>query len=232
MSLDKKPQILIVDDDPQIRQVLRYAISARGYATMLAATAEEALERAAARSPDMVILDLSLPGMSGLEACKEIRTWSDVPILILSVQNRESDKITALDFGADDYLTKPFHTGELLARIRAHLRRGRSKEDAAPVLQYGDLILDLLHRQVRLGEMEIHLTKTEFALLSHLMRYAGRVLTHKMLLGTVWETEYEGDIQTLRVHMGNLRRKLEPDPHRPQFIVTEPGIGYRFQDQA
>jgi two-component system KDP operon response regulator KdpE len=228
MSIDKKERILVVDDDIQIRRALRSALSVRGYEVSLAASGEEALDAAAADPPAMVILDLSLPGMGGLEVCRELRAWSNAPILILSVNDRESDIISALDAGADDYLTKPFKTGELLARIRAHTRRARQLPAGPAVLEAEGLRVNLSTHQVYLDEEELKLTKTEFALLQYLVLNAGRVVTYSLLLSNVWGPGYLNDTQTLRVHVGHLRKKIERDPNRPQFIITEPGIGYRF----
>lgn len=231
MSVSLSEHILIVDDDIQIRRALLHALSARGYKITQAANGEEALALAAAEHPDIIVLDLAMPGMSGLEVCRELRAWSKAPILVLSVKDRDSDKIAALDFGADDYLTKPFNTGELLARIRAHLRRAKQAplDTDSAVYEMEGLKVDIPRHQVFLRDEEIKLTKTEFALLQYLIQNAGRVVTYSMLLMQVWGTDYEGDTQTLRVHVGNLRRKIEPDPGRPHFILTEPGVGYRFK---
>ena len=230
MNTNGMPRILIVDDDARIRRALENALSAGGFIPVSAGSAEEGLDRAAAMTFDLVILDLALPGMSGLDMCRQLRQWSDVPILVLSIRERPSDKVAALDLGADDYLTKPFHMEELLARVRAHLRRvGHPSQDAALFSSHG-LCLDAARHQVTLNGEELRLTRTEFALLHQLIRNAGRVLTHSYLLGAVWGDIYEPDTPTLRVHMGNLRRKIESDPHRPRFILTEPGVGYRFID--
>jgi two-component system KDP operon response regulator KdpE len=220
---------MVVDDDVQIRRALRHALAARGYDVVLAATGEEALDLAASSSPDMVVLDLNLPGMTGMDVCRELRSWSQVPILVLSVQDRPNDKVTALDLGADDYLTKPFDTAELLARIRSHLRRSaQTPQQVEAIMTFGALKIDVARHQVFRDEQEIRLTKTEFALLQYLAQNAGRVVTYSLLLSKVWGSEYEADTQTLRVHIGNLRRKIEADANRPTFILTEPGVGYRF----
>jgi len=221
-------RILVVDDDVQIRRALRNAIAARGYDVTLAASGEEALDLAASEPPDMVILDMSLPGVDGIEVCRELRSWTRVPILILSVRDRSDDKVAALDIGADDYLTKPFDTAELLARIRSHLRRAGATQTGESVIEAGGLRIDLAHHQVFRGDEEIRLTRTEFALLAGLARNRGRVMTSGMLLAQVWGPEYQGDVQTLRVHIGNMRRKIEPDPQRPTLVLTEHGVGYRF----
>lgn len=228
MSALLSDHVLIVDDDIQIRRALTSALSARGYRITQASNGEEALNLAAAEPPSLVILDLSMPGKSGLEVCKELRTWSKAPILVLSVKDRDADKIAALDLGADDYLTKPFNTGELLARIRAHLRRMKEMPAGKVVYEMDGLKVDLSRHQVILNGEEIKLTKTEFALLQYLIQNAGRVVTYNQLLSHVWGPEYEEDMQTLRVHAGNLRRKIEPNSTRPRFILTEPGVGYRF----
>lgn len=221
-------KILVVDDDIQIRRALRNALSARGYDVMLASNGEEALDMAASETPDMVILDMSMPGISGIEVCKELRTWTHIPILILSVKDKEADKIAALDLGADDYLTKPFNTGELLARIRAHIRRTKQIQPVDPVFEKNGLKVDLARHLVFKDGEELKLTKTEFSLLQYLIQNSGRVVTYSLLLSQVWGPEYECDTQTLRVHIGNLRKKIEEDPNRPHFILTEPGVGYRF----
>lgn len=227
--MPEKERILVVDDDAQIRRALHHALSARGYEVLLAENGEEALTLAAAQRPDMVIVDLSMPGLSGLDVCRQLRAWSQVPVLVLSVHDKETDKITALDLGADDYLTKPFSTGELLARIRAHLRRTHQAEGESPLFESNGLKVDFAYYQVFLNEVEVKLTKTEFALLQYLIRNAGRVVTYNLLLDQVWGgLRMENDIQTLRVHVGNLRKKIELDPNRPRFILTEPGVGYRF----
>jgi two-component system KDP operon response regulator KdpE len=228
MSAQLSDHILIVDDDIQIRRALHHALLARGYRITQAASGEEALNLAAAEPPSLVVLDLSMPGKSGLEVCKELRTWSKAPILVLSVRDRDTDKIAALDLGADDYLTKPFNTGELLARIRAHLRRVKELPVEKAVHEVDGLKVDLFRRLVTLDGQEVKLTKTEFGMLAYLIQNAGRVITYGQILTNVWGPEYEADTQTLRVHAGHLRRKIEPDPARPRFILTEPGVGYRF----
>lgn len=228
MTGEKRERILVVDDDIQIRRALRSALSARGYEVELASTGEDAVELAAANPPAMVILDLSLPGMSGMDVCRELRRWFKAPVLILSVNDREADIIDALDAGADDYLTKPFKTGELLARMRAHSRRMQQLPTGVAVYETEGLQVNLSSHQVFLDGEEVKLTKTEFALLQYLVQNAGRVVTYGILLSHVWGPEYAHDTQTLRVHVGNLRRKVERDPNRPRLISTEPGVGYRF----
>lgn len=228
MNILGNEKILIVDDDKQIQRALRLAISARNYTALLASDGEQALDVTATENPDLIILDLSLPGISGLEVCKEIREWSQVPIIVLSVRDREQDKISALDLGADDYITKPFNTGELLARIRAHLRRSKRSTPEEIEYEFEGLKIDLAKHLVTLDGSEVRLTKTEYDILSYLVRNAGRVITYDLLISKVRGPEYEGDTQMLRVHVGNLRKKIERDLDRPKYIITEPGIGYRF----
>jgi two-component system KDP operon response regulator KdpE len=222
------PRVLVVDDEPQIRRALRVGLAGRGYQVELASSGEEALDLAAVTPPDVVILDLMLPGLSGLEVCKALREWSQVPIIVLSAKGEERDKVEALDLGADDYLTKPFGMDELLARIRAALRRV-SDEPPASVLEIGELRLDQARRLVTSRGREIHLTPTEYEMLRYLMVNAGKVITHRTLLQAVWGPNYEDAMQTLRFFIVQLRRKIEPDPSRPTYIRTEPGVGYRFR---
>jgi two-component system KDP operon response regulator KdpE len=189
-----------------------------------------ALDKAASWRPDLILLDLGLPQLDGLEVCRQLRSWSQVPIIVLTVRDAESDKVAALDLGADDYLTKPFGTDELLARIRVALRHAvRLSEADEPVHLFGDLRLDLAHRLVSVRGQEVHLTPKEYELLRVLALHAGKVLTHRMLLRAVWGSAYEQDVPTLRVFVTQLRRKIEADPAHPAFILTEPGVGYRFQ---
>jgi len=210
--------------------LLKTSLGVRGYDVTVAEDGRSALELATSWRPDIILLDLGLPEMDGLDVCRHIRTWSQVPIIILTVRDAELDKVTALDLGADDYLTKPFGMNELLARVRVALRhatRGASSEE--PVLQFGDLTIDLAHRQVTLGGQAVHLTPTEYDLLRTLATQAGKVLTHSMLLQSVWGSAYQQDVPTLRVFITQLRHKLEADPAHPTYLLTEPGIGYRFQ---
>ncbi|MCL5772823.1 MAG: response regulator transcription factor [Firmicutes bacterium] len=228
MNTGTSEKILVVDDDIQIQKAIRIALSARGYEVMLASSGEEALETALLKKPDLVILDLSLPQMSGFEFCREFRRWSEAPVIVLSIRDRESDKISALDLGADDYITKPFNTAELLARIRAHLRRSKQASVIEDEFEFDELKVNFPGCRVVVNDVEVKLTKTEFALLQYFIKNAGRVVTYNNLLSHVWGPEYECDTQTLRVHIGNLRKKIEPDSNRPKFIITEPGVGYRF----
>jgi len=225
----KKTKILIVDDEPHILRALRAGLVAHGYDVVSAADGEEALDRAATELPDAVILDLNLPKLSGLDVCKALREWSPVPILVLSVRDAERDKVTALDLGADDYLTKPFGTDELLARLRVALRHAaRESNPPEPIVLAGAVMIDLSRHMVKRGEEEVRLTATEHKLLAYLATNAGRVLTHTQILEHVWGPGYENETQNLRVYVSQLRRKLDPDATRPQMITTEPGVGYRF----
>jgi two-component system KDP operon response regulator KdpE len=219
--------ILTIDDEYQIRRLLQVTLEGKGYRVIQAETAEEGTIRAMTDNPDIVILDLGLPDMDGVEALKIIRRSSKVPVIILSVRSGELDIIAALDAGADDFLTKPFRTGELLARIRACLRKTHPLEEGA-VLSIGPVTLDPGAHTVTKNGVAIKLTGTEFALLALFMRNAGKVLTHRYLLEQVWGPAYVEETQYTRVHVGNLRKKIEDDPSKPDFILTESGIGYRF----
>ena len=220
-------RIVVVDDEPQIRRALRAALQAEGYRVDMAPSGAEALAMVDAAVPDLVILDLGLPDMDGTEVCSRLRASTQVPIIVLSVREAEREKVRALDAGADDYLVKPFGIAELLARIRASLRRAR-EEVGEPVIQQGDLELDLARHRVARDGVEIHLTPTEYELLAYLATHRGRVLTHQMILRRVWGAEYEGEVQYLRVFVSHLRRKIEPDPRSPRYLLTETGVGYRF----
>ena len=230
MSTTRATRILVVDDEPEICQLLRTGLEGYGYAVTTAADGVEAVEKAQEWRPDLIVLDMELPRLSGIDVCRSIRTWSSVPIIVVTVRDADRDKIQALDEGADDYVTKPFSLGELLARIRVALRHASMIGGAnEPERVFGDLRLDLLHRRVFVNDHEIHLTPTEYELLKLLATQAGKVLTHTTLLREVWGPAYERDTQTLRVFIGQLRRKLGDDPTRPRFILTEPGVGYRFK---
>jgi two-component system, OmpR family, KDP operon response regulator KdpE len=222
-------RILIVDDEAPIRRALETALKGHGYAIETAADGEDALVRAASYSPQLIVLDLMLPKRSGLEVLKDLRAWSDVPVLMLSAIGQEREKVRALDLGADDYLTKPFGIDELLARVRALLRRSNARIADDALFTFGDVTVDFGRHMVTKAGLEVHLTPTEFSLLSALCAEPGRVLTHRHLLNRVWGGYAVDNAQQLRVYMSYLRRKLEDDPANPQWLVTEPGIGYRIK---
>ena len=221
-------RVLVVDDERAIRRYLRAALNAQGCIVLEAPNGEEALHAAIFDRPDLIILDLGLPDIDGVEVARRIREWSQIPIIILSVREQESEKIAALDAGADDYLTKPFGTGELMARIRAAIRRTTRKANE-PVIEVGDLKIDLAQRQVSVGSTEVSLTPTEYDILRLMAQSLGKVLTHRQLLQQVWGQAYEEELHLLRVNISNLRRKVEPDPTRPRYIITEAGVGYRLR---
>jgi two-component system KDP operon response regulator KdpE len=223
--MNRGARILVVDDEPALRRALRANLEARGYEVTAVETGEEALTVAATSQPDLVILDLMLPGLSGLEVCEALRVQSAVPILVLSAHGEEQTKVSALDLGADDYLTKPFGMDELVARVRALLRR---PAPAAGTLYVGALALDLRARQVRRNGVALDLTPREFDVLAYLMQNAGKVATHRQLLATVWGSAYIHETQYLHVFINRLRHKIEDDPAHPRHITTEPGVGYRF----
>jgi two-component system KDP operon response regulator KdpE len=223
-------RILVVDDEPQILRALKTRLRAAGYDVETAETAEQALALLAASPPDAVVLDLVLPDGSGTDVCRELRTWSSAPVLVLSAVGDESEKVAALDAGADDYVTKPFGIEELLARLRAALRRAETPSE--PVVEIGELRIDLEKRAVWLAGDPVQLTPHEFALLRVLARNPGKLLTHATLLREVWGRGYGEESHYLHVYVSQLRRKLEPDPARPRFILTEPGAGYRLADPA
>jgi two-component system KDP operon response regulator KdpE len=224
-------RVLVVDDEPQIRRALAVNLRARGYDVDLAGTGRDALGQAAAMHPDVVLLDLGLPDIDGTEVVRGLRGWSQVPIIVLSVRDAEPDKVAALDSGADDYVTKPFGMDELLARLRAALRRQQPTPEE-PVVATPDFVIDLAAARVTREGDEVHLTPTEWALLEQLVRNPGRLLTQRYLLQQVWGPQYERETNYLRVYLAQLRRKLEPDPARPRYFITEPGMGYRFQSPA
>ena len=224
------PRVLVVDDEPQIQRFLHATLEVHQYDVSLAATAAAALEHVAAWRPDLVLLDLGLRDSSGLEVIRRVREWSDVPIIVLSVRDREDDKVAALNLGADDYVTKPFGTNELLARIQVALRHAaRVHLPQEPVIVAGDLRLELAAHRVLLHDQEIHLTPTEYDILKTLATNSGRVLTHGMLMHKVWGHDQQQDAAKLRVFINQIRRKIEEDPAQPRYIVTEPGVGYRFR---
>jgi two-component system, OmpR family, KDP operon response regulator KdpE len=221
------PRILVVDDESAIRRFLRTSLAAHDYLVFEATNGQEALAAVVAHRPDLIVLDLGLPDMDGIEVTRLLREWTPIPIIIVTVQEQETAKIAALDAGADDYVTKPFGMGELLARMRVSLRRAAMP--AEPVFTSGELTVDLARRLVTIGEREIQLTPTEYDLLRALVAHAGKVLTHRQLLRQVWGVGYEHETHLLRVNMSNLRHKLEPDASRPSYILTEPGVGYRLR---
>jgi two-component system KDP operon response regulator KdpE len=220
-------RVLVVDDEPQIVRGLRVILTNEGYRVQEATTKQEALDAVSVRPPDAIVLDLVLPDGDGIEVCTEIRRWSQVPIVVLSAVGDERQKVRALDAGADDYVTKPFGSDELLARLRAVLRR-RSEEGDAPV-RVGELEIDLADRSVRRDGEQLHLTPIEFDLLGKLAEHPGRLVTHRQLLQAVWGPGYEDETHYLRVHFAHVRAKIEPDPSNPRYVITEPGIGYRLQ---
>lgn len=225
------PLILVIEDDAQIRRFLRTTLISSGYRLLEATTAGEGLRQTSLNHPDLIVLDLGLPDMDGLEVTRRLREWTLTPIIVVSVREHERDKVAALDAGADDYVTKPFGTSELLARIRVALRHALRavQGDDEPVFTVGGLQVDLTHRQVFVGGAEVHLTPMEYKLLTTLVRYAGKVVTRHQLLKEVWGPSYAGEDHYLRVYMGQLRHKLEVDPTRPRYLITEPGVGYRLK---
>ena len=225
--------ILVVDDEPAIVRALSAALKAREHRVAVAATGAEALSQVATRSPAVVILDLGLPDIDGIEVCRQLRLWTDTPVIVLTAEGAESRKVAALDEGADDYVTKPFSTPELLARVRVALRHrhDRRNQVTSPVLKVGEIEIDIPRHRVTVRGTELDLTPKEFAFLTTLARHPGRVLTHGMLLREVWGPDYGAETQYLRVYASHLRRKLEDDPARP-YLVTEPGVGYRLVDPA
>jgi two-component system KDP operon response regulator KdpE len=221
-------RILVVDDEPQIRRSLQVNLEGNGYAVVTAETAEQALQAIASRVPDVIVLDLLMPGMDGIELTRRIREQSTVPIIVLSAIGDERKKVETLEVGADDYVTKPFSTEELVARIRSVLRRVAGAHGSTPVFTVGDLLVNFDRREVWLRGEAVKLTPTEYDLLKYLIEHAGKVLTHRMLLTAVWGPAYSDQTQYLRVFVGQLRKKLEKDPARPRFILTDPGVGYRL----
>ncbi len=222
--------IIVIEDEAQIRRFLRTALAAEGYRVYEAETGRQGLTEAATRKPDLVILDLGLPDIDGVEVVRQLRVWCSAPVIILSARSQESDKISALDAGADDYLVKPFGVGELLARMRVALRHlpdaGNGNEPG--VFSVGALEVDMVHRRVTVAGAEVHLTPIEYRLLTVLVRHAGKVLTHRLLLSEVWGPSHVEHAHYLRIYMGALRHKLEQDPARPRFLLTEVGVGYRL----
>ena len=228
--MTERKRILVVDDEPQITRVLRRSLQTHGYDVRTAADGEAALDVVSDWTPDLIVTDLSMPGLDGIELCRRVRAQSALPIIVLSVKGEEQTKVKALDAGADDYVTKPFGMDELLARIRVALRRGSvaPPEATAEQLEVGDFHLDLNARRVTVRDVEVHLTPKEFELLAYLIQHAGKVITHRTLLAAVWGGNYTEQNEYLRVFIGQLRKKIEPNPAQPQYIVTEPWVGYRF----
>lgn len=228
---DRRNRVLIIDDEGPIRKFLRVSLAARDFDVEEAATGCEGISQTARYRPDLVLLDLGLPDLDGKKVIEGLREWTQVPIIVLSVRDQEQDKIAALDAGADDYVTKPFGIGELLARIQVSLRRSLAEEND-PVITCGELAVDLQARRVTKRGQEVKLTPNEYEILKVLIKHAGRVLTHRQILQTVWGHQYGSDTQYIRVYIGQLRRKLEDDSARPQYILTESGIGYRLSNPS
>jgi two-component system KDP operon response regulator KdpE len=226
------PKVLIVDDEPQIRRFLRASLQSHDYAVIEAENGKEAVRACTVQRPDLVVLDLGLPDMDGLEVISLLREWSGVPIIVLSIRSDEGDKIDALDRGANDYVTKPFSMGELLARMRVALRQGNRDADTDPVVTAGDVAIDLAKRLVTVNGTPVKLSRKEYDLLRILASHPGKVVTHQQLLQEVWGQAYVEETQYLRVYIGQLRQKLERDPATPRHLLTEPGVGYRFVTSA
>ena len=221
-------RILVVDDETQIRRALEVNLRTRGYDVDLASTGEDALASAAAHLPDIVLLDLGLPGVDGIDVIRGLRGWTDLPIIVISARQDDVDKVAALDAGADDYVTKPFSISELLARVRAALRRHSPVPDE-PSITTADFAIDLQAQRVTRDGADVHLTPTEWAIVAYMARHAGRLITQRQLLQRVWGSQYETETNYLRVHLAAIRRKLEPNPSQPRYFLTEPGVGYRFE---
>jgi two-component system KDP operon response regulator KdpE len=231
---DAKPLVMVVEDELQMRTFVRLALTAHGYRVLEVETGREALQQAAAHTPDLILLDLGLPDMDGLEVTRGIREWTTTPVIVISARGQERQKVEALDAGADDYLTKPFGSAELMARIRVALRHAtrNTQDPLTSVVSIGALRVDLAKRLVLVGEKEVHLTPIEYKLLVLLSKHAGMVLTHKQLLDQVWGPGHGTQMQYLRVYMAQLRQKLEENPAHPRYLVTEPGVGYRLKSET
>lgn len=233
MSSPSGARVLVIDDEQEIQRAVRGRLGAEGFTVEGALTGSSGMEQVARWHPDVVVLDLSLPDMDGIDVCRELRVWTQVPIIVLSVRADDADKVAALELGADDYLTKPFSSSELVARVRVALRHAARTAGAASqseaAFQTADLAIDFVSRRVAVGEREVHLTPTEYAVLTYLARNAGKVITHRTLLRAVWGPQYETEDHYLHVFIGQLRRKIEPAPSRPKYLLTEPGIGYRLR---
>ncbi len=230
-KVNKNPLILVIEDEAPIRRFLKMSLLDQGFAFCEASTGKEGLSKVASERPDLVILDLGLPDTDGLEVTRQVREWSNVPIIVLSAREKENDKVEALDAGADDYLVKPFGIGELMARLRVALRHANrlSEDQLDSNFSFGDIQIDFAKRQILRNTEEIHLTPIEYKLLNTLVRYSGKVVTHKHLLRETWGGEYSDETQYLRVYMAQLRKKLELDPAQPKYLMTEPGVGYRLK---
>ncbi|SHI76216.1 response regulator [Propionispora hippei] len=228
---EKKLRVLVIDDEPQIQKLLRVSLQVQGYLFEGVLTGKDGVARAASLKPDIMIVDLGLPDMDGKEVVLQVREWSQVPIIVLTARDQEQEKIEALDAGADDYVTKPFSMGELMARMRVCLRRMAQVEDE-PVLTCGGLAVDLLQRTVTVDGREVKLTPTEYEIIKIMAQHAGRVLTHKQLLKAVWGNDYNNDTHYIRVYIGQLRRKIEADSAQPRYIITESGVGYRLMGKS
>lgn len=225
--MEQGVRVLVIDDEPQIRKLLQVSLKAQGFFVEEAPTGRDGINKAAVFKPDLLIVDLGLPDMDGKEVIREIREWSTVPIIILTARDQEQEKIEALDYGADDYVTKPFSMGELMARMRVCIRRTVPIENE-PVVHCGDLTIDFVQRRVLVKEHEVRLTPTEYEIIKILAQNAGKVLTHKQLLKAVWGNSYGEDTHYVRIYIGQIRRKIEADPAQPRYIITESGVGYRL----
>jgi two-component system, OmpR family, KDP operon response regulator KdpE len=223
-------RVLVIDDEPAIHRFLKPALEVNEYEVISAGTASEGLKRIASDAPDVVVLDLGLPDLDGKDVIARVREWSDIPIIVLSARDREAEKIAALDLGADDFVNKPFGMGELMARLRTALRHRMQRKGETPVVSVGELEIDVPRHRVTWQGEEVSLSPKEFDLLAFLASHAGKVVTHKQILTAVWGAAHENDTQYLRVYVGQLRQKIEPNPSDPRFILTEPGIGYRLLD--
>lgn len=229
--IESRPLVLMVEDEPQMRRFIRATLTSHDYRLLEATTTAEALMFASSHNPDIVLLDLGLPDGDGIDVTRRVREWSEMPIIIISARGREDDKVTALDAGANDYLTKPFGVNELLARMRVALRYTQKTANETSRLEFGALQIDLIRREVTLDGKEVHLTPIEYKLLVLLAQNAGKVLTHQQILKEVWGPNYANQAHYVRVHMAELRKKIEANPARPKLLVTEPGIGYRLRDR-
>ncbi len=229
-----EPLVLVVEDEPQMRRFIRASMESHGYRIAEAPTGADMIALATAQTPDVILLDLGLPDGDGIDLTRRVREWSRIPIIVISARGREEDKVAALDAGADDYLTKPFSVNELLARVRVALRHGQSQGAAGDdaVLEFDELRIDQARREVTRDGRDVHLTPIEYKLLVLLARNAGRVLTHRQIIKEIWGTSYAGQSHHVRVHMAELRKKVEADPARPRLLTTEPGVGYRLRDRA